>query len=85
MSSAGEHPAGGTRPSLVNNNNMDNHEALALIPASPAAESSSAAASLDLSTLNLGRDNFTATEKADVYDWKTEDGKLRAHRADTKV
>eukprot|EP00750_Incisomonas_marina_P022035 INCI4829.1.p1 GENE.INCI4829.1~~INCI4829.1.p1 ORF type:complete len:479 (-),score=104.83 INCI4829.1:654-2009(-) len=58
---------------------MDNRAALTIVPAAPAA------ASLDLSTLNLGRDNFTAIEKAGTYDWKTEDGKLRAHRADTKA
>ena len=39
----------------------------------------------DLQTQNLGRDVYTATEVASTYDWKTEDGKLRAHRAETKV
>ncbi len=35
--------------------------------------------------LNVGRDVYTAVEPAPVYDWKTEDGKLRAHRSDARV
>ncbi len=35
--------------------------------------------------LNVGRDVYTAVEPAPAYDWKAEDGKLLAHRADTKV